>query len=147
MGHPMMAKIEKILEEHKRQLLKAFFRLKSSYNKIQKLPTDPEKLNDEQLEIWESFSSRFGRASEMFVSKYLRTVILKDDPSFEGTLRDLLNRAEKLNLIEDADQWLDIRAIRNVVAHDYSETDLEPHFLKLKELTPIILSVEKNLLK
>lgn len=142
-----MAKIEKVLEEHKRQILKALFRLKSSYQKVQNLPTDPSKLNDEQLEIWESFSSRFGRASEMFVSKYLRTVILKDDPSFEGTLRDLLNRAEKLNLIESAEQWLDIRGIRNVVAHDYSETDLDSHFVKLRELTPLILGVEKNLLK
>ena len=32
---------------------------------------------------------------------------------------DLLNRLEKLNILESAEQWLELRKIRNALSHTY----------------------------
>jgi len=125
----------------KRKLLKALSHLEYSYQKILKLPEDVEKLDEESLETWESFSARFGRVADIFLSKYLRLTILLDDPGFTGTLRDFVNQAEKLKMIEDANIWMAIRELRNISSHDYSESDLSAFFRQLKKECPKLLTI------
>ncbi|MDP2193726.1 MAG: hypothetical protein Q8K36_04310 [Alphaproteobacteria bacterium] len=36
---------------------------------------------------------------------------------------DILNKLEKIRIIESGDFWLEIREIRNYIAHDYPEND------------------------
>ena len=79
----------------KQKLLKALRHLEYSYKKVQNLPENIEKLDEEALETWESFAARFARVAEIFLTRYLRTVALLNDPGFSGTLRDLVNLAEK----------------------------------------------------
>jgi uncharacterized protein YutE (UPF0331/DUF86 family) len=79
-------------------------------------------------------STRFARASDLFLSKYIKAAVKKDDPAFDGSFRDYLNRAEKLGLIDSTDEWLEIRDLRNVAVHEYSEGDLEKVFQKFAYL-------------
>ena len=72
----------------------------------------------------------------------LKTRVLLDDPGFEGTFRDFANQAEKLGLIDSADAWMRIRELRNISAHDYSESDLGAFFRRLRDETPRLLSIE-----
>lgn len=140
-----MTDYDVLLEEYKQKLKKALLHLNYSYQKIQKLPMSVSKLTEEELEVWEGFIARFGRATDFFITKYLKTYILRQDPAFEGTVRDILNQAEKLGLIDSAYQWLDIRSLRNKAAHDYDDEKLEETFQETKKLAPIVLNVKKDI--
>jgi len=140
-----MTNYDNILETTSSRLKKAIHHLEYSYNKVQQLPINYSEMDDEIMETWESFSSRFGRAADIFMMKYIRTLILCGDPGFQGTLRDRLNKAEKMRIIADATQWLEIRELRNVAAHEYHDDDLTAYYKKLLEYAPIILELKNTI--
>lgn len=140
-----MDKFEKILEIRQRQLNKALERLSYSFQKVKNLPLKTEEFDDETLETWESFSARFARASDIFLSQYLRVYILLTDKGFQGTMRDFLDVGEKLGLIDDAQAWMNIRELRNLSAHEYTEEDLVAVFKRLLKECPRVLSIKDKL--
>lgn len=127
------------------KIVKSLKYLEFTYQRVLKLSVDPAELNDEQFEIWDGFATRFARSSDIFLSKYLKAAIKNDDPVFDGSFRDQLNRAEKLKLIDDARLWFEIRELRNVVVHEYSDEDLKAIFQKMLKFTPLILELRKRL--
>jgi hypothetical protein len=134
-----MSKISKeLLETYQRKLQKALKHLEYSYNKIHTLPIEAP-LDEEKLETLESFTARMARVSDIFITKYLRLVISFEDPAFEGSVRDICNFAEKLNIIDSADLWIEIRNIRNATAHEYEEEDLIKFLQRSQQLCPIVL--------
>lgn len=140
-----MSNLEQFLEIRKRQLNKALDRLSYSYQKVKNLSLSTEALDDEALETWESFSARFARASDIFLSQYLRVAILVTDKGFQGTMRDFLNIGEKLGLIDDAEAWMNIRELRNLSAHEYTEEDLKIVFERLLQECPRLLSIREKI--
>ncbi len=141
----MGSQIENLLSEHKRKLLKSIAHLEFSYQKVQNLSCDTTKLKEENLETWESFSSRFSRTADIFLSKYLRTVLKIQDPAYNGTLIDSLNIAEKQGLIQNAQLWYKIRELRNIEAHEYTEESLSKFFETARQLAPIIIALKSIL--
>lgn len=133
-----------IIKKYESQLKKALKHLEYSYIKIQKLPLDPKQLGEEELETWESFSSRFSRVVDLFLTKYIKAIVLKDDPGFSGTVRDFANQAERLELIASANEWMQYRELRNIEAHTYEE-ELERFLGAIKKNTPQLLKVNKIL--
>jgi hypothetical protein len=127
------------------KLKKALAHLEYSYKKVVSLPTDVTKLDEEMLETWESFAARFGRVCDIFLSRYLRTLILIEDPGFSGTLRDFLNVGEKIGLIKDAKDWLALRELRNIASHEYSEKDLSIFLEALRNNCPKLLAISNML--
>jgi len=101
--------------------------------------------DEETLETWESFSARFSRVVDLFLSRYLRTLVLKSDPGFNGTLRDLVNEGEKLKIVDDARAWMALRELRNISANDYTEEALAQFFLNLKTECPRLLALKVHL--
>ena len=67
------------------------------------------------------FASRFGRVADIFMTRYLRTCLLIEDPGYSGTLRDTLNESAKRGLIDDPKKWLAIRELRNLISQEYAE--------------------------
>lgn len=141
-----MTDFKKILQTQKDKLLKAVKHLDFSYKKISLLPADARILDEEQLETWESFATRFSRVVDIFLIKYLRTFVLQDDPGFQGSLRDFVNQAEKLNLIDSTDYWMKLRELRNLTAHDYNEEELSDFFEELKKYAPQLISTSSSLI-
>lgn len=136
-----MEKLEALLALRKRHLIKALDRLAFSYKKVQNLPLNTDAFDDETLEIWESFSARFARASDIFLSQYLRTFVLLSDKGFQGSMRDFLNVGEKLKIIDDAEAWMSIRELRNIFAHEYTEDELPSVFKRLLNECPRVLKL------
>lgn len=124
---------------------KALKHLEYSYQKVRKIPLVPTLWSEEQMEVLESFSSRFARASDIFISRYLRLKVIESDPAFRGSILDLLNFAEKHQLISSAKIWLRIRELRNVAAHEYESDDLAQLYQELIDLTPLVLAVRSVL--
>ncbi|MCB0413828.1 MAG: nucleotidyltransferase substrate binding protein [Bdellovibrionales bacterium] len=140
-----MKDLTPLLNQYKHNLEKALNHLEYSYNKVIQLSTDPKDLDEETLETWESFAARLARVVELFTSKYIQAYVKQNDPGFEGSLRDHVNQAEKLNLVESADQWMSARGLRNITAHEYKEESLKVFFESLLDFAPTALKLRQSL--
>ena len=136
----------KLLLETKQKLLKALSRLEHSFNKIKTISSKTSELADDELALWESFTARFSRASDLFLSKYLRIKVLSEDPSFKGTFRDLLNISLKHGWIDSIEKWMAIRELRNLCAHEYSEEKLPSILESVRKETICLLNLKTTLL-
>ncbi len=140
----MTQSAEKILNlkiKYAEQVKKALKHLEYSYKKSLNLPMIENEMNEETLETWESFSSRFARVVDLFTTKYLKSCVLLNDPAFDGSYRDLLDAAEKMKLIQSSDFFMKMREIRNIHSHDYREDKLILFLTDLKTYSPELLKI------
>lgn len=126
------------------KILKSLKYLEFTFSQVEKLSPDPKKLSPLELQVWDSFVTRFARSSDLFLSKYIKAYVKHDDPAFDGSFRDYLNRGEKLGLIQEIDSWLEIRELRNVAVHEYKDEDLANKLKRMAELTPQLLGLAKT---
>jgi hypothetical protein len=86
----------------------------------------------EEMESFDSLTSKFGRTSDLYTQKVLRTIWMLLHEPFVPFI-DLLNKAEKMSLIKSADQLIEIRDLRNQITHEYipeAITDLVPEVIE-----------------
>ncbi len=95
-------------------------------------------LSHEQMESFEALTSRFARLSDIVIQKAFRSLDILDLDD-EGTIRDRINRAEKKGIIESADSFIDIRILRNEIAHEYKTEAIYSIFAKVLKLTPVLI--------
>ena len=84
------------------------------------------------MESFDSLTSKFGRTSDLYTQKVLRTIWMLLHEPFVPFI-DLLNKAEKMSLIQSADQLIEIRDLRNQITHEYipeAITDLVPDVIE-----------------
>ncbi len=97
-----------------------------------------ENYEPEELESFESYTGRFARLSDILIQKIFRLVDELDLDS-PGTIRDRINRAEKKELIASSDIFVEIRIVRNDIAHEYLPEAIRDIFGKVLSLTPHLL--------
>lgn len=112
-----MSDIEYLFKELE-DLLNATKVLRFSYEKTELYINNEEFTPNEENDI-EAFTSRFARLSDMIVQKTLRLIYAIEDEKVE-TVRDRIMKAEKMELIESAAKLIEIRRLRNEIAHDYA---------------------------
>jgi hypothetical protein len=127
------------------KIVKSLKYFEYTHSRVLKLSTNPNDLSDQELETWDGFATRFSRTADIFLSKYIKAAVQKDDPAFDGSFRDYLNRAEKLKLIDGTGEWLEIRSLRNVIVHDYTDSDLDLIFKKMLKLSGLIIDLRTRL--
>ncbi len=127
------------------KIIKSLRYLDYTFKRVSQMPIDPALMSEPEKEAWDGFVTRFARSSDLFLSRFIKAYIRADDPAFDGSFRDHLNRAEKLGLIESVDPWLEIRELRNVLVHEYSDSDLKKIFEKMVHYTPLVLGLEQRL--
>ncbi len=95
----------------------------------------------EELESIDSLTSKFSRTSDIYLQKVLRSIwmLLREDTV---PLIDLLNRAEKLMIIVSAEELLQMRDIRNQIAHEYLP-EVVPELAK--EAVMVTTLLQKNI--
>ncbi len=136
-----------LLDKYKEQVSKALGHLQYSRNKVATLPVKLSDNDEETLETWESFTSRFERVVHLFLTKYIKIRVKIDDPAFDGSLRDYLNLSAKMGLITDVDRWIAMRELRNIQAHDYTDEIFFQFVEALRLESDFILSQIEPLLK
>ncbi len=119
--------------------------LKHSYDLCKKIGIK-NKYSQEEFDVFETLTSRFSRTSDMILQKVLR-LIDKIELIEEGTLIDIMNRAEKRGILPDATKAKDIRKLRNKIAHQYSNEDIGSIFKDVIVLTPEIIIIIENINK
>ncbi len=133
----MTEDLKKLLRSELQLLEDASQVLDYSFTKCSKIGIKPD-YSPEELESFESLCSRFARLSDIMTQKIFRLLaeIALEQP---GTVRDRINRAEKWCLIESAETFVDIRIVRNDIAHEYLPEALRDIFKKVLALTPALL--------
>lgn len=76
-----------------------------------------------EREPLDALCDRYLRAFESCL-KFFRTFERVREVQVSETFRDLLNRMHKLGFISDVQTWLDLRDLRNRIAHEYLPEEL-----------------------
>jgi hypothetical protein len=77
-----------------------------------------ESYTFEELESFDSLTSKFNRTSDIFIQKVLRSVWILLHESFVPFI-DMMNKSEKMLMLRSADEMIEIRDLRNQIAHEY----------------------------
>jgi hypothetical protein len=132
----MKAKQLSLLQTELELMDKATEYLRYSYKRCQTLESK-EQFTHEELEHFESLTSRFARLSDLLIQKIFR-LIDQLDLEGAGTIRDRINRAEKKDLISHAAQFVDIRELRNNITHEYDPTAMLIIFKDVMHYCPML---------
>lgn len=98
---------------------------------------DKDNYNLEELESLEALTARFTRASDIFINKVVKTllILLQEMPK---TVIDTANFLEKLGVVTQAEQLLMIRELRDVIAHDYVIENRKDLFIQTMQMIDIL---------
>jgi len=68
-----------------------------------------------------SFLFNFSKLQDKIGAKLFKKALyeLKEIDSYSIAMIDVLNRLEKLEIVEDSNTWDSLREIRNILAHEY----------------------------
>ena len=115
---------ERLLRADFEKLSRAIALVVHSTERVQ--PYDAERTYDPmELEPYDALSGRFERAVEVALGKFFRSVELFESGIPSDTVRDRLNGMRKLDLIADVELWLEMRGVRNRIAHDYLPEEIK----------------------
>jgi len=92
-----------------------------------------ENCTFEELESFDSLTSKFNRTSDIFTQKVLRSVWMLLHEPFVPFI-DMMNKGEKMLMLQSADQMIEIRDLRNQITHEYipeAIRDLVPEVIEL----------------
>ena len=92
----------------------------------------------DELDHFEALSARFARTSDLYTQKLLKSLFMvlgEDVISF----LDKARLAEKLGVIEEAEDLVAIRDLRNTIAHEYTVANLNEVFRRTLELSDTLL--------
>ncbi len=117
--------------------------LQYSYKKCRSIKL-LDGLSYEEQEGFEALTSRFARLSDLIIQKIFRLLDILDLED-EGTVRDRINRAEKKGVIQRADDFIEIRILRNEIAHEYKAEAIYTIFEKVLGYTPKLLSAVETI--
>jgi hypothetical protein len=103
---------------------------------------------DEQIAFLDMASTRFGKLQDIIGARifpFILESLAEDAPSFI----DKLTKLEKLGYLADYNWWMQLREIRNQVAHDYPNdyAILAVHFNQLINYSEALLTYWSDLKK
>jgi len=114
----MNQQIDENLLEQIQKASKALSLLKDSFSKYQ--PFDLYKIySPTDLESYDALALRFEKVVELFINQLFRTIEIHYFGLASTTIRDRLLVLQKTGFIDDINNWIDMRIIRNKIAHDY----------------------------
>jgi hypothetical protein len=85
-------------------------------------PSIFKSLKDQDLGFLELLTSRFAKLQDTIGQKIFPELLegMQEDIAGKSFL-DLLNKLEKMNVIESVEFWLNLRSVRNSIAHEYPD--------------------------
>ena len=116
-------KMEKLIAECDKHLA----RINHAYVKMAVfIPLDAAKyqiLSDDEIEHIDQFLFRFAKLQDAMGEKLFVLMLdfLQEENPKNKPFVDVLNRLEQLALLEDKNVWLELRKIRNNIAHQYED--------------------------
>lgn len=126
----------KFLQENLDYLREAEGHLEWSWQKCQKINLDGV-LTNEALEALEALAARFARTVDIYTQKIvpgLLGILEERHPTF----LDRANLLEKIGVVSSAGELVEIRGIRNAIAHEYRKNDYQELYKEMfKSIDPL----------
>jgi uncharacterized protein with HEPN domain len=104
---------------------------------------EKEEYDFEEQESFEALTSRFARTSDILTQKVFKTLFILIQENIK-TIIDAANLLEKLEILEKADNLLNIRELRNQIAHEYVESELKGLFFDVLRYVPELKKIIDN---
>lgn len=84
---------------------------------------DYNSLTDDDIAFFDQLFFRFSKLQDAIGEKLFPAILifLKEKNITSRPFIDILNRLEKINLLDDKNQWLKLRERRNELAHEYDD--------------------------
>ena len=80
------------------------------------------ELPDEAVGYVDQYLFRFSKLQDALGKKLFRAILLLLEEDIENRpFIDILNRLEKLELIESREEWITLRTLRNELSHEYGD--------------------------
>ena len=109
------------------------------YSLLKYKPFDPTVVYSyEDLEYYDSLSFRFEKVVEMFLS-FFKSLELYLYGDLSQTIRQRLQRIEKLGIINNLEDYMEAKLLRNKVVHAYLPEKLEEIYETIAKLSSIFL--------
>ncbi len=99
-----------------------------------------EEYTLEELDHLEALSARFARTADLYTQKLLKSLFLVLGEEALSFL-DKTRLAEKLAVISSAQDLEAIRDLRNTIAHEYAEANLNEVFRRTLDLAGLLLAM------
>jgi len=125
---------QELLQAEWRLLHASMETLLMSVEKCKRIGVKQEYSFEEQ-ESFDSLTSKFGRTSDLFTQKVIRTTWLLLHESFVPFI-DMINISVKMKLLQSTDEMIGIRDMRNQIAHEYipeALCDLVPEVIEMTQ--------------
>ena len=115
-------KLQKIINECDKHIL----RMNSAYRKtLAIMPLNVDKyiaLSEDEIEHIDQYLFRFSKLQDTIGKRLFKAIFsLLEEEVEDLSFIDILNRLEKLTILESAEQWLELRKIRNTLSHTYED--------------------------
>lgn len=130
------------LQDTFRQAEEAANHLNISFERCRSFINNKEYTEEQLIEL-EALTARFARVSDLLIQKIFKTID-QLDANTPGTVRDRIMQAEKKGLIENADTLMEIRNVRNTIAHEYDSIDLKEMFLFIFRHSSLLIEILNN---
>ena len=119
-------KLQKYLNECDKHKI----RIEKSYAKVKDIfplsASRYESLSDDDIEAIDQYLFRFAKLQDTLGKRVFRLIVSEYEDSVEEmTFLDILNRLEKIGLLEDVNTWKRLRDARNDIAHQYEDDPQE----------------------
>ncbi|MCY7311521.1 MAG: hypothetical protein LH619_12140 [Chitinophagaceae bacterium] len=110
-----------------------------SYERCKSISSLVGYSENELIEL-EAYTRRFARLCDLITQKLLKTIERLDSET-PGTVRDRINNSEKKGIVPSAETLLEIRDVRNTIAHDYEGESFAAIISFAVSNTPVLLTI------
>ena len=117
--------------------------VKKSYQKAKNIDLN-KKLSDDDLEVLETLSNRYGRTVDILINKVLRGLDIIELEDINRKL-DIVIRAEKRGFVDDYRIFIKMKDLRNELVHEYIQENLVEKFKEVLEYTPKLFNIINKL--
>ena len=131
-----------ILCENWHILKKSISLLEKSYKRCQKIDINKE----EDIEKIETFANRYTRSVDILLNKFLRSLDLVEAEEITRRL-DILIRAERRGFVENYEILLEMKNLRNELAHEYIEELFLEKIVVIEEYSKKLFDIFKKIEK
>jgi hypothetical protein len=118
-------KLLKILNECDKHLLRMNSASKKMSSFMPLTSTKYENLTEDEIEHIDQFLFRFSKLQDAMGQKLFKSFLVSLDEDIENLpFVDILNRLEKIKILEDINIWRELREYRNELSHNYDDDPL-----------------------
>ena len=103
-----------------------------------------DKYTFDELDKWEALTARFSRISDITTQKIMNSILIIEK-GFSGSLIDKANFAEQNGWVANAEEFINLRFLRNYIAHEYSRQATNEIFEKVMNSYEFLLSLVNSI--